>query len=303
MKTLIIGTTCIDLIMNIDSLPTNQHAVNTYNSSISIGGMAFNVYQVMKYCGSDAILASPIGNGRLASLMMSLLKEKGIEPFVVNEDGDNGICLCLVDNDGERTFISHHGAEYKFKKSWYKQVDFDEIDRIYVGGLEVEEDTGEQLIELLEEKKKEVFFAPGPRINSISMDKLNRIFALRPILHLNDVEAREFVIEEDLEKASHKLFDLTSNLVIITCVSEGAYYYDGTTFKLIPAYPNVVVDTIGAGDSHAGGLLACLQADKSVEEALDFANYVASLTIGCKGSALSEENIKDIKNRFDSLNK
>jgi len=301
MKTLIIGTTCIDMIMNVPFLPVSQQDVNTTSCQLAMGGMAYNVYRSLEICGCDVTLASPIGTGRWADTMRSLLKEKNVEPFVVVEDNDNGVCLCFVEDNGERTFISHHGAEYTFDKKWFDKLDFDQIDRIYVGGLEVEEPTGESLVEFVQEKGKEILFAPGPRINSIPSDRFERIMNLKPIIHVNDLEALDLAKKDTIEEAAEEIYRRTGKMVVITCGEKGAYLKDEKYSELIPSTPCKVVDTIGAGDSHAGAILACLQYGIDHKKAVAFANSVSARVVEHKGAGVSDEDARYLEMFFKEI--
>ena len=91
-------------------------------------------------------------------------------------------------------------------------------------------------------------FAPGPRICFIERTLVDRIFALHPIVHLNEDELCGFTGATALEEGAKALYALTENMVIVTHGAEGAYYYDGDEFIHVPPVKAVkVVDTIGAG--------------------------------------------------------
>lgn len=301
MRTLIIGTTCIDMIMKVPYLPASQQDVNTTFCQLAMGGMAYNVYRSLEICGCDVTLASPIGTGHWADTMRGLLKEKNVEPFVVVENQDNGVCLCFVEDSGERTFVSHHGAEYTFDKKWFDKIDFSLIDRLYVGGLEVEEPTGEALVEFVEEKGKEFLFAPGPRINSIPKQRFDRLMKLNPIIHVNDLEALELSGKGTIEEAAEEIYQRTNNMVIITCGENGAYLKDEKYAELVPSIKANVVDTIGAGDSHAGAILACLQCGIDHKKAVEFANEMSAKVVEHQGAGVSDEMAILLSNAFKKL--
>ena len=50
-----------------------------------------------------------------------------------------------------------------------------------------------------------------------------------------------------------------------------------------------VVDTIGAGDSHVGAVMACIHGGMTMAEAVATANKVAAAVVGVKGALLSQE--------------
>lgn len=301
MKTLIIGTTCVDMIMRVPYLPKTQQDVNTISCDLAIGGMAYNVYNSLEVCDCQAILASPIGEGHWADVMRGLLAEKKVEPFAVIKGKDNGVCLCFVENNGERTFLSHHGAEYQFDRKWFDQLDFSEIDRIYVGGLEVEEETGEQLVDFVLEKGKEIFFAPGPRFENIPKKRLEKLLSCKPILHLNEIEALQLSQEPNVALAANRLYQMTNQMVVVTCGKQGAYLKDDCYDELIPCQKVAVVDTIGAGDCHAGALLACLQVQMDHKKAIQLANMASGFVVGHHGAGFSEQQAAQLQMIFMEL--
>ena len=121
---------------------------------------------------------------------------------------DNGCCYCFVESTGERTFVCHHGAEYRFQKEWFRLVPLDEIDTVYICGLEIEETTGSVIVSFLEEHPYlAVFFAPGPRLTVIDPALTERLFRLHPILHLNETEALAVSGASSVSEAASRLYE------------------------------------------------------------------------------------------------
>ena len=119
---------------------------------------------------------------------------------------------------------------------------------------------------------------------------LNRLYKLNPIMHLNDDEIKEYFATEDVESAMYKMYDLTQNTVIVTLGSKGAAWYDGVAVQNVPAVKvETVVDTIGAGDSHVGAVMAGLYNGKTMAQAITDANKVAAAVVGVKGALLTQE--------------
>lgn len=71
-------------------------------------------------------------------------------PILIETDQRNGCCYCLVDDSGERTFICEHGAEYFYQPEWLENLDTSLYDQVYICGLEIEEATGQYIIDFLE---------------------------------------------------------------------------------------------------------------------------------------------------------
>ena len=231
-----------------------------------------------------------MGTGAYGDFVRNALAERGIVSPVPKPETENGCCYCFVEDDGERTFACYHGAEYRFQKEWFDALDASEIDSVYICGLEIEEETGTNILSYLEEHPEfTVFFAPGPRITLLDPKLLERVFALHPILHLNQQEITSYTGKEELKAAAEEIHRFTQNTVIVTLGADGCYYYNGEKEETIPGVPAEQLDTIGAGDSHIGAVIAGLQCGKTIEEAIATANRVSAKVVETEGALLSDE--------------
>ena len=301
-KILVIGSTVVDIIINVDILPGTGQDVNIISQEMSLGGCAYNVSDTIRHFNVPYILFSPIGTGMYGDFVRKELKTRNISTPVPTPDMDNGCCYCFVEPSGERTFISNHGAEYLIHKEWLETIDMSQIEAIYICGLEIEDATGFEIVEFLEKHNNiPIFFAPGPRINSISTELLDRIFKLSPILHLNDDEAYQFTKKDNLIESVKLLNKLTDNIIIVTCGSNGACYYDNEKLNHIDAVKVEQIDTIGAGDAHIGSIIACYYKKYSIEKSIKIANLVSSAVVETKGALLSDEVFDKINSSFENF--
>lgn len=257
---------------------------------MSLGGCAYNVSDSVRHFQVPYILFSPVGTGVYGYFVREELKKKGIASPIPAPNMDNGCCYCFVEKSGERTFISYHGAEYLFQKDWFDLIDPKEIDSVYICGLEIEEVTGVNVVEFLEKNPQlTVFFAPGPRLTVIDQALIHRIYNLSPILHLNETEALDASRKANISEAGAYLYGKTHNTVIITLGEKGCYYFDGTTEEIVPPVPTTQADTIGAGDSHIGSVIACLKKGDSLHDAIAKANRVSSAVVATPSAILPDE--------------
>ena len=65
---------------------------------------------------------------------------------------------------------------------------------------------------------------------------LERVFALHPILHLNQQEITSYTGKEELKAAAEEIYRFTQNTVIVTLGADGCYYYDGEKEETIQGY-------------------------------------------------------------------
>lgn len=285
---LVIGSTVADIIINVNVLPTTAQDIHVKSQTTSLGGCAYNVSAMIDLFGVPYTLFSPVGKGMYGDFVRKELDARGIISPVPTPENENGCCYCFVEESGERTFISYHGAEYLFEKEWFDVLNPDRFSYAYICGLEIEDKTGNVIVDFLEKSKIKPVFAPGPRIDKIDKNLMERIFALHPIVHLNEDEVTRYTETANIESASMVLFDMTGETVIVTTGEKGSCYYDGKDFVSVAAVkPERIVDTIGAGDGHCGAVLACLAKGLRLDEALAKANEAASRIVSVKGAVLS----------------
>lgn len=334
-KILVVGSTVVDVIIQIERLPRTQEDIHVISQKMSLGGCAYNTFDIIRHFGVPCILFSPVGGGAYGDFVRTRLSERGIHSPIPTPQSENGCCYCFVEKNGERTFLSYHGAEYLFEKEWFELLDPEELSCVYICGLEIEERTGKNIVAWLEEHPElEICFAPGPRITRIDLSLLKRLFALHPLIHLNESEVLAFHREiypaltgtsdtagtlectafdtagtlksaasgtadslesaasdtaGTLESAASALHALTQNTVIVTLGARGAYCRSASFCGFVPGQSARQVDTIGAGDSHIGAVMACRALGKNEEDAIRTANLVAARVVETEGALLSEE--------------
>ncbi|UBH15777.1 PfkB family carbohydrate kinase [Macrococcus armenti] len=286
-KCLIIGSTVCDVVINVDKLPTTAGDVHISSQAMSLGGCAYNVVSVLHHLGIPYTFISPVGTGMYGEFVARELYKKGIQTKVRVED-ENGCCYCFVEHHGERTFMSHHGVEYTFNPEWLHGLNLDDYKYVYICGLEVEERDGDKLIDTLTHIDATIIFAPGPRGNLIPRERLERVYQLSPIVHLNEQEIMEQTGCYAVEAALEVIYRKTRNKIVVTQGEHGAIIYDGVVTH-VPGETVAVKDTIGAGDSHAGAFISSLAKGMDDKSALTFANKVAGEVVQVSGVGLSDE--------------
>ena len=291
-KTLIIGSCTVDIVIPTPRLPGSADSINSGVHHYALGGCAYNVSQMFRLLGLPYLHGVTIGSGIYGDFVKKELESKGI-PIFRTSSSPHGACICLVEESGERSFIAYHGIEYKFDRAWFKTIDLKQFSSVYLCGLELEEDTGEEIVLFLEENNfKNIYFAPGPRLLTIKKSFVDRIFALKPIIHLNDQELVSYTKDSDLKRAMKTLQAMTGNDVIVTMGKDGAMIAHGDETIYEESRESEVVDSIGAGDCHLGTYIAFRNMGKERREALKKANLFASEVVRHEGPTLTRDDVE-----------
>lgn len=304
MRTLVVGAAIVDLMMKIDRLPKSGEDILCQETKTVVGGCAYNVANTLRNlnCGHD--LCVPVGTGPFADIVRRGMRENGYKPVIEDATEDNGYCLSLVEADGERTFITVQGAESHFKKEWFDQIDMSRYDNIYIAGYQVCGAGGRVITDWLKNVpdvwKKTIFFAPGPMITEIEPETMEKLLALKPILHINEAEAKNYSKCEKVEDAVKIIYTKSSNVVFVTLGRDGTLFYDGKEMQRVSAVKTTVVDTVGAGDSHIGAVIAGMSKGMELKDVVRLANHTAAAIVGTSGPVMDYEVFQKISEEWEN---
>ncbi len=111
---------------------------------------------------------------------------------------------------------------------------------------------------------------------------------IEKLLENNDIliPSREFALKytgcETVQQAAKKLYETyNTEVVVVTCGSDGGILYDGNEFYSYPCYPAKVVDSNGAGDVFHGAFAAGVIKGFDYKKCCHFASAVSA--IKCTG--------------------
>lgn len=289
-RILCIGAVMVDLVCQMPSFPKPGEGMVATDVVKSLGGCAFNNARAISQLGGDCFLMAPVGTGLYADFVRKRLREHGIEAFDVEGGADNGACMCVVDPSGERTMLTMPGIDRHFEEAWFDDLDASEFAAAIVGGYEVEGEGGEAIVSFLERNPQlPLYYAPGPRINGVGKEKTGRINVLRPVWHLNDLEALSYTGCSTLEDAARAIAGQCDNVVVVTAGSAGSYCLEAGEWHFVPTRPVEAVDTVGAGDAHIAAIAASRAAGYSWKDALELANRVSGAVCAVSGATMSDE--------------
>ncbi|MGF1874679.1 PfkB family carbohydrate kinase [Photobacterium frigidiphilum] len=297
----VVGAAVVDIVVDTPKLPERGGDTEVTEKGIHVGGCALNIAITLKRLGIDSLNALPLGKGNWATLIESAMAEKGVNSVLRNESGDNGWCMALVEPDGERTFISVSGVENQWTRSLFADLTLADNALVYVSGYQLASESGEVLVSWLESLPTtvDVFVDFGPRIADIPPKLFSRLLVLKPIVSLNRQEA-EVLGMTSADTFTTSWFDKYQCPLILRIDSDGALFTDSNMSGCVSPFKANVVDTIGAGDSHAGGVLAGLVSGWELPDAVLLGNAIASFVVSHRGGdcAPSQTEIADYLSRY-----
>ncbi|PLO68117.1 sugar kinase, partial [Klebsiella michiganensis] len=288
----IVGAAVIDVIADAYALPWRGCDIELQQQSVNIGGCALNIAVALKRLGMEADNALPVGQGVWADIIRNNMAREGLSSRIDGVTGDNGWCLALVEPDGERTFMSFSGVENQWNPTWLAQLTVPPQSLVSLSGYQLASPCGEVLVHWLESLRDITPYIDfGPRIADIPETLMQRIMACKPVISLNrqeaEIAAERFRLPVATEAFGQAWLKKFAMPLIVRHDEEGAWYFSAEEQGLAAPFPVAVVDTIGAGDSHAGGTLAGLASGWTLGESVLLGNAVASWVVGHRGGDCS----------------
>ncbi|MEB4674673.1 PfkB family carbohydrate kinase [Enterobacteriaceae bacterium G50] len=288
----VVGAAVIDVIADAYALPWRGCDIELQQQSVNIGGCALNIAVALKRLGMHADNALPVGQGVWAEIIRNSLAREGLVSCIDGVQGDNGWCLALVEPDGERTFMSFSGVENQWNADWLGQLSIALQSLVSLSGYQLASPCGELLVSWLERLQDVTPFIDfGPRIADIPDALMTRIMACKPVISLNrqeaEIAAARFNLPTETRQLGNAWLATFGTPLIVRHDKEGAWYFSQEEQGLAAPFPVTVVDTIGAGDSHAGGTLAGLASGWTLGESVLLGNAVASWVVGHRGGDCS----------------
>jgi sugar/nucleoside kinase (ribokinase family) len=287
-KALIIGSAVIDVIVTIPALPKTGDDVFAGTEEVIVGGCAYNVGNILKQLHASYDLMIPVGNGSNAAHIKKQITLDGHEQMLRDMDGDNGWCLCMVEENGERTFMTVPGIENDWQEDWFEQVNMHAYDYIYLSGYSFEGNSAKVLLNQLKNKREEteIIFDPSPRVSEMDKAYLNELLELGTILHCNRDELLALSEQDDVEAGAKIMNRKTNKPVVVTLGGEGTLFADNGALKLCKGKNVPLVDTIGAGDTHTAAFIAALLDGQSIETACVWGNDAAAKVVQVQGASV-----------------
>jgi sugar/nucleoside kinase (ribokinase family) len=285
-----LDTVMIDVVMKVATLPQRGGDAVSSQYLVTSGG-GFNSMSAASRHGMSSVYVGRLGTGPFSSIAREQLGREDIAVEVAAEPAsDIGFCLVMVDEQGERTFITAPGAEGTLRTSDLAGLDIASGDYVFLSGYNfVYPALGAVIAPWVAALADGVVVAldPGPRVRDIVPEMLRSVLSRADWFLCNADEATQLTGVAGSQESASALLDVTGRRGVV--VREGAYgcvvVARGTEPVLIEGFTVEVIDTNGAGDIHDGVFLSELARGTATAEAARRANAAAAMSIGVFGPA------------------
>ena len=272
-----------------------------YNQISSCGGSATNSIYAAAALGTTAGFIGKVAQDEDGEIYNADLKDNNIEisNCVTSSDGKTGNCIVLITPDAERTMNTYLGvsSETKFSEINFHQVSSTNLlfMEAYVVTSPDTKDTAKKLVESCRESDIKIALSlsdPGV-VAGFKNDLKSWMDKQIDYLFCNHEEAKTFCGSDNFED----LRDCAKTIFITNGVNPTIVLEEKQTYE-IPAYEAKAVDTNGAGDMFAGGVIHGLSEGWENNESAKFGNFLASKGVSEIGPRLKKNKYPEYLKEF-----
>lgn len=319
-----IGSALIDLLIEIDGnellelkLKKGQfHRIGEEDSrkllkkiekhrvTIVPGGSSANTLYGVALFGGSVVFCGKIGKDLHGNIYEKKMFKSGVRPKLARSEEVTGHAITFITPDSERTFATHLGAALHLEKIDIFLKDLKDSKILHIEGYQLEDkqlrEVSIHAMQFAREHDIIISIDLGdPGIVARHKVDIKRIIEKYvDILFANENEAKVLVGLEPLE-ALNDIAKLTE-IAIVKVGKYGSYMKQNNTIYEIPAYKAKAVDTTGAGDMFAAGVLYGICCDYDLRVCGHIGSYFAAKVvegIGARLEHIDREELKELIER------
>ena len=263
-----------------------EHIVNT-----EAGGSGANTAIGVAMLGGTSAYTGKIGNDEHGTKYAAGLNAQNVRVCTAIGEGTTGISVILLTPDAQRTMLTFLGICRELGPADVALDALRQSKFLYVTGYLWDTDTQkEAVVKAMQEAKsagvKVALSLSDPFCVNRHKDDFLRLVKDHVDFVIGNAEEAQALTDTDTPQAAIAALAAHCDLTAVTMDSRGSLLRQGNTTIEVPAYPVTPVDTTGAGDIYAAGLLYGLTHGLSLEETGRLASCVAAQVVAKLGPRL-----------------
>lgn len=295
---LVVGSSNLDLVVSAKRFPRPGETIFGTKFDTFPGGKGANQAVCAARLGSKTTFIGKMGHDEFREKLSDIINAAGIDTnnLFIDEVEHTGTALITIDESGQNQIIVISGSNMKLSPA-----EVESKSGLFAGAkivltqLEIPIETVVKTAELSKQHSATFILNPAPA--AILPDYLYpMIDFLTPNENELEMLAKVSVVNDDsIRFAAEKLIKKGVKNIIVTLGEKGAILLNRTTSKSFPAKKVTVVDSTAAGDAFNGALASSLSEGRSIKQAIEFANKIASISVTRMGAQSSLPFLSEIK--------
>jgi len=298
-KIWVIGSIGIDMLAFASKLPAPGETMAGHDFMTAPGGKGLNQAIACARLGAPTSMIGCAGDDSFGQQVTTYMKEAGVDVSRVRKVPGmyTGVATICVADDGANAIVVVPGANGCVSPADVTELPYQAGDYL-VAQFEVPLASTLAAFQAARSKGARCLLNPSP-----IMDGAAGVMDVADIIVLNEIELAHYAglpvtaqtADEQIIHAARHLIRHEGQTIVVTLGARGALAVNRQEEIIIPGRSVKAIDTVGAGDTFAGGLAARLLAGDTLHHAMEFANIAASLSVQKQGAAPSIPVLADVQ--------
>ena len=279
-----VGHVLVDIRFLVDEFVGPDEEGVILEESRGVGGSAANVAIGVRRLGLKSAVIAKVGFDSFGRIAVDELMKEGVDLSGLRVGfGSTGFTVVVINRRGQILLYGFKGASEELMPHEVDVRLIESAKYVHIASLRL--DTSVEVARKARGLGKVVSWDPGRVLSKLGLPKLKEIIKYVNIVLANEEEATNMTGESDYKEAAEVVRGLGPELVIVKRGPKGVYVNSNQgCFSAPPLNPPKMVDTTGAGDAFAAGLLTGLSRGYDLSKAVTYAVAVATLKIAKLGS-------------------
>ena len=276
----VIGEVAVDLVAQVDDLPSRGGFALARTVRRFAGGSAGNVAVALSRLGQDVKFCGQVGDDEDGRFLTRAFEREGVstDQFLLTPERDTPRCLVMVEDGGSRMILGFPRTATGLQPADFDLEGIAEAACVFIGPTHT--GLAREVALTAHFQRVTTCYAPGGLCHCLEPRALQPVLGRTDVLFLSENEAWALTGTSDLELSVEQLVDAGPGMVVVTLGREGALVARGDAFYRVPAAPAPTVrDATGAGDAFAAGFVAAWLRGLGPEAAARVGGAAAALTI------------------------
>jgi ribokinase len=284
-RVVVLGDVMVDVVTRLSG-PVAPGSDSPARIAFDGGGQAANTAAWLAVAGAPVALVARVGDDSAGRMATAELETLGVETrLVVDGELPTGTCVVLVAADGERTMFPDAGANAGLAPADLPDELLAAGSHLHVSGYALLRDGSREAALTAVERARaaDMSVSVDPSSAALLPDGPRRLGKGVGLVLPNALEAATLSGREHPVAAARALAESFPE-VVVTLGEEGALWTDGRGLVRVDAEPTEVVDSTGAGDAFAAGLLSARLGGADPEQALRAGCGLAARAVASPGA-------------------
>lgn len=274
--------------------------IKEHQKDIVSGGSVANTISGTSLVGNRAVLVGVIGDDEHGDVYEEQTKNDGVLSMLHRHNNHaTGHAITFITPDGERTFATHLGAAAEIRSHHILDDEIKKGKSLHIEAYQLENPlTREAMIEAMKSAQangvKVSLDLSDPwlieRTGDLFRDVVDKYV---DVVFANEDEAMKFSGLSERE-AVHLIADMCETAVV-KLGRKGSLIKSGGRLYEIDPHSIDVVNTNGAGDMYAAGVIHGIVNGLDFEETGKIASHLAALVVASPGARMDRRHYKDIE--------